>query len=148
MPVGGGALDGVHLSNTIGKTKFRTYIYGDQLDGVSSYADVLASSGSWTITITPGAPAAKPAPASFTGKWGLNTTLVHLQGDYTVTFTHAGSGNFIVYLVPPAGSLFDGEQVTNEIGKVKDSTEVYGLDGDYYFQVTADGAWTIEIKAQ
>lgn len=147
-PVGGGVFDGVNLSNTIGRTKLRTFVYGDELDGVRSYADVLASTGSWTITITPGVPSAVSAPASFSGRWGLRTRLVELAGDYTVTFSHSGSGNFIVQLIPPGGSVFDGESVANEIGKVKDSTEVYGLDGDYYFDVTANGAWTMSIKLQ
>jgi hypothetical protein len=147
-PVGGGVFDSVSLSNTIGKTKFRTYVYDEDLDGARSYADVIASSGSWTITITAGVPSAVPAPASFSGKWGLNTRLVHLEGDYTVTFNHAGSGNFIVQLVPPGGTAFDGESIANEIGKVKDSTEIYSLEGDYYFDVIADGAWTIAIKPQ
>ena len=65
-----------------------------------------------------------------------------------MSFSHAGSGNFIVHLTPPGGSILDAESVANEIGKVKSSTEVYGLDGDYYFDVTADGAWTISIKSQ
>jgi hypothetical protein len=147
-PVGGNVLDSVPLSNTIGRTKFRTYVYDADLDGVRSYIEVIASTGSWTITITPGAPSAVPAPASFSGKWGLNTRLVHLQGDYSVTYSHGGSGNFIVQLVPPGGTVFDGESVANEIGKVKDSTEVYSLDGDYYFDVVANGAWTIAIKSQ
>lgn len=147
-PVGGDIFSGEDLSNTIGNTKLRTYVYGDDLDGIRSYADVIASTGSWTITITPGVPDAVAAPASFSGKWGLRTRLVHLSGDYTVSFSHAGRGNFIVGLVPPGGSVFDGQSVANEIGKVKDSTEVYGLDGDYYFDVVADGAWTISIKPQ
>ncbi len=148
VPVGGTALDGVSLSNTIGKTKYRTYVYGDDLDGVRAYADVIASTGSWTITITPGVPGAVAAPTSFSGKWGLRTRLVQLSGDYTVNFSHAGSGNFIVELIPPGGTVFDGESIANEIGKVKDSTEVYGLNGEYYFDVIADGAWTVSIKAQ
>jgi hypothetical protein len=148
VPVGGDIFSGVSLSNTIGKTKLRTYVYEADLDGVRSYADVIASSGSWTITITAGVPSPVAAPASFSGKWGLNTQLVRLSGDYTVTFSHAGSGNFIVQLAPVDGSLFGGESIANEIGRVKDSTEVYGVEGDYYFDVVANGAWTISIKAQ
>jgi hypothetical protein len=147
-PVGGDILSSVGLSNTIGRTKLRTYVYEADLDGVRSYAEVIASPGSWTITITPGVPSPLSAPASFTGKWGLNTRLVRLSGDYTVTFSHAGSGNFIVHLLPASGSIFDGESIANEIGRVKDSTEVYGVEGDYYFDVMANGAWTISIKAQ
>lgn len=148
VPVGGDILSSVSLSNTIGSTRLRTYVYEADLDGVSSYADVIASSGSWTITITPGVPSPVSAPASFSGAWGLNTPLVRLSGDYTVTFSHAGGGNFIVQLVPADGSMFDGESIANEIGRVKASTQVYGVEGDYYFDVTAGGAWTISIKAQ
>jgi hypothetical protein len=145
VPVGGEIIDGASLSNTIGRTKLRTYVYDSDLEGVRSYADVL-SDGAWTITITPGAPTPLPAPASFNGKWGESTRLVHLSGDYTVAFSHAGRGNFIVQLTPADGSF--GEPIANQIGRVKGSTQAYGLDGDYYFDVTADGSWTIAIKAQ
>lgn len=148
QPVGGSVIDAVGLSNTIGRTKLRTYVYELEIDGAKSYLDVLAGTGSWTIKITPGIPAPASAPATFDGKWGLRTDLLSLAGDYTVAFSHAGSGNFIVRLVPSDGSILGSESIANEIGKVKDSTEVYGLDGDYYFDVTADGAWTISIEAQ
>jgi hypothetical protein len=148
VPVGGSALDGISLSNTIGKVKLTTYVYEADLDGVRSYVDTIATTGTWTVRITPGSPAATNAPATFKGKWGLRTSPVTLSGDYTVTFSHRGSGNFIVYLVPVDGGLFDGESISNEIGKVDDSTEVYGLDGDYYLDVTADGAWEISIAQQ
>jgi capsular polysaccharide biosynthesis protein len=39
-------------------------------------------------------------------------------------------------------------ELSNEIGKVASSTEVYGVDGDYYIDVVADGAWKITIQAQ
>ena len=70
------------------------------------------------------------------------------MGDYTVSFSHAGSGNFIVELVPSDGSILGGESVVNEIGKVTDTTELYGIEGDYYFDVVASGAWTISIAPQ
>jgi hypothetical protein len=146
--VGGTVLDSVSLSNTIGKTKLRTYVYDLELDAVKSYVDVLAGTGSWTIKITPGVPSPLSAPASFSDKWGLNTRLISLSGDYTVMFSHAGSGNFIVSLMLDGGSILDSQSAANEIGKVKDSAEIYGLDGDYYFDVVADGAWTISIKRQ
>jgi hypothetical protein len=146
-PVGGGVLESARLSNTIGRTKLRTYVYDGELDGVRSYANVIAD-GAWTITIRPGVPSPLAAPASFSGKWGLNTRLVHLEGDFTVTYRHAGGGNFIVQLTPHDGSLFGGESIANEIGRVNDSTEAYGLDGDYYFDVTADGSWSIAIAPQ
>ena len=147
-PVGGSVLDGVSLSNTIGKTKLTTYVYDTEIDGVKSYLDVLAGSGNWTAKITPGVPAPKTVPASFSGKWGLNTVPITLSGDFTVAFTHKGSGNFIVSLQLVGGSILDSESIANEIGKVDDASEVYGLAGDYYFDVVADGPWTISIQAQ
>lgn len=146
-PVGGDVFSGTSLSNTIGKTTLVTYVYDLELDGVQAYADVLGS-GKWSITISPGIPAAKEAPAQFSGKWGLRTSPVHLSGDYTVTYKHSGDGNFIAELVPPDGDVFGGESIANEIGKVSASTEVYGVDGDYYIDVTANGSWTISIAPQ
>jgi len=64
VPVDGDIFGGVSLSNTIGRTKLRTYVYGTELDDVRSYADVIGSSGSWTITIRAGVPNPLPAPAS------------------------------------------------------------------------------------
>jgi hypothetical protein len=148
QPVGGTVLDAVGLSNTIGKTTLTTYVYETEVDGVKSYLDVLAGSGGWTVKITPDVPAPKSAPASFSGKWGLRTEPISLSGDFTVTFTHEGRGNFIASLMLVGGSILDSESVSNEIGRVDDSTEVYGLDGDYYFDVVADGAWTISIAPQ
>jgi hypothetical protein len=147
VPVGGSVLDEVSLSNTVGKTNLRTHVYDTELNGQSSYLDVLGSSGKWSFTITPGVPAPMEAPAEFSGKWGLRTALVHLAGDYTVTFKHAGSANFIVELVPESGSIIEGELLVNEVGKVSDSTQVYGLaDGDYYLDVTGNGNWTVSIS--
>jgi hypothetical protein len=147
-PVGGDALSGVSLSNTIGRTKLTTYVYDPDLNGTKVYADLIASSGKWTIKITPIVLSPATAPVSFTDQWGLRTSTVHLSGDFTVTYSHRGGGNFIVELTPVGGNFFDGESISNEIGKVSSSTEVYGLDGDYYFDVTADGVWKISITPQ
>jgi hypothetical protein len=65
----------------------------------------------------------------------------------TATWSHSGSGNFIVDVIDPAdGSSVDN--VANVIGKSKDSTELYGHAGPIALDVTADGAWTISVSPQ
>jgi hypothetical protein len=105
-------------------------------------------SGKWKIKITADVPDPKQVPASFSGEWGLNTAPVHLSGNYTVTYRHAGSGNFIASLEPVDGDVFGGESIANEIGRVNSSTEAYNLEGDYFLDVVADGDWTIKIEVQ
>lgn len=99
-PVSGDALSSVSLSNTIGKTQLTTFVYDRDLNGTKVYANLIASSGEWTIKITPTVPSPATVPASFSGKWGLRTAPVHLSGNFTVTYTHAGRGNFIWGLEP------------------------------------------------
>lgn len=125
------------ITNDIGKLKVTTWTYSAE---GKVYFDVLAS-GKWTIAVTQMSPTVKQVPVEFGAKIGLTTVPFAFEGDVTVTYTHSGSGNFIVQTLDAAtGDTTDF--TVNEIGKVSGETQLYGLSGEYAFNVTADGAWT------
>jgi hypothetical protein len=83
-------------------------------------------------------------PVKYAAKIGLTTVPFQFDGDVTVTYTHAGRGNFIVSTVD-ASTGVPVDFTANEIGKVSGDTQIYGLSGSYAFNITADGAWTISV---
>ena len=127
--------------NDIGKGKGRTYVYGHE---GKVHFNVIAS-GSWSLKASFAEPKVATTPVTFKGSTGLTTTPFTLEGDATLTLSHKGKGNFIVSLVDTS----DGtpvEYVANEIGKVSGDTELYGLSGEYAFDVLADGSWSIKVE--
>lgn len=73
--------------------------------------------------------------------------IVLKKGGAVFRFKHEGESNFIVQLLEPTGADA-GPSQQNEIGKVdgaEDFVEVEA-DGDYKFEVQADGAWTIAMR--
>lgn len=134
------------IANIIGSYKATTWVYGDGASG-RVYLDVVAN-GSYTIKVTSdAAPAVKHLPASYSGRWGVMTAPFAASGDVTIQYSHKGSGNFIVDVID-ASTGEQGDSVANEIGQVASETSVYGLDGDYAFDVIADGLWTVTVSTQ
>jgi hypothetical protein len=91
---------------------------------------------------------------TFSGSGFTVSETAHLEGDYTVAFSVTGNtmmdmeSNFIADLVNADDEL-DFHIIVNDIGtEVNGTTNVYGLDGDYYVDVMAEGEWTIEFTPQ
>lgn len=91
---------------------------------------------------------------TFSGSGFMASETAHLEGDYTVAFSVTGNtltdmeSNFIADLVNADDDL-DFHLIVNDIGtEVNGTTNVYGLDGDYYVDVMAEGDWTIEFTPQ
>jgi hypothetical protein len=131
------------LVNDIGRGKGTTFVYGGE-DGARLHFDVIAS-GRWTLKVSFATPQAAALPRQYKGTTSMTTSPFRAQGDATVALAHRGSGNFIVTLIDAASGQ-TADFVANEIGKVSGSTELYGLDGVYAFDVTADGSWSIAIR--
>lgn len=61
-----------------------------------------------------------------------------------VTLTHQGRRNFIVQVFKADGSE---ENMANEIGNYEGIRPLIGATGEYYFEIDADGSWTIRVEA-
>jgi len=135
---------GVTIANDIGSNKVTTWLYGTGTT-TKVYLDVMAN-GPWTIVVTPSTPVIASLPVTLKGNTNEWTTAFHASGDVTVKWSHQGDGNFIVSTIQlPDGT--QGDTVVNEIGKGADITQMYGLDGDYAFDVTANGPWTLTVTS-
>lgn len=81
----------------------------------------------------------------FAGTGKQSTNFIHLKsGLAAVSSTYNGSGNFIVWLMDSKGDKI--ELAANEIGSYAGKT-IFGIDeGNYFFDVTADGSWSISVN--
>lgn len=61
-----------------------------------------------------------------------------------VFLTHQGRANFIVHVFKADGSE---DNLVNEIGAYDGVRPLIGAAGAYYFEVNADGPWTIRVEA-
>ncbi len=87
----------------------------------------------------------KPDDDTYEGTGSKVTTPFHTDGgNLTFTLNHDGASNFIVWLWEQNRGRIS--LLVNKIGKVEDFETVEALDqGDYFFEVYADGTWTIKI---
>jgi hypothetical protein len=79
---------------------------------------------------------------SFSGKTSKKTTVFTIGAPIRVDYTFNGSGNFVVQLTATDGSLIGS--VADRVGKGSATTWLYGGTGKGYFDVTADGPWTLK----
>jgi hypothetical protein len=84
-------------------------------------------------------------PVSFAGATDKKTTAFTIGSPLRIAYTFAGDGNFIVSLNGADGSPL--ASLANRIGPGSATTWVYGGSGTGYFDVTANGAWTIKATA-
>ncbi len=89
-------------------------------------------------------PAGGPAHREFSGVGDEVIDGVRLDaGLVTITATHDGSSNFVVWLYGPGG---ERDLVVNEIGPYRGERAVpVRSAGSYTLAVEADGAWTIQL---
>jgi hypothetical protein len=128
------------ITNLIGKATGTTWVYGAS---GNAYFDVLAD-GPWTLTGTAELPPIAPLPVTLQGTTNAVTAPFLVAGDVTVRWTHAGTGNFIVGLIDATDASL-ADSVSNVIGEASDETVLYGHSGIFAFDVTADGAWSLEV---
>ena len=105
----------------------------------------LSPSPTPTTVATP-SPTPTPVTQSFSGQGDQAISSIQLDGGLTiVTLTHTGSSNFIVWLRDSTGE--DVDLLANEIGSY-DGSMALGIEvaGNYALDITADGAWTVEIE--
>ncbi len=67
------------------------------------------------------------------------------SGFVIVNATHQGSRNFIAYLYDANG---DSDLAINTIGNYNGATAYWVEEGEYLFEVTADGSWTIQMSQE
>jgi len=76
---------------------------------------------------------------------GKNSAPFTLSTEQTkITWNHQGSGNFIVTLKNPDGTLV--ESIINIIGYKSDTTTLYGKKGNFYFDIVANGPYNIIVE--
>jgi hypothetical protein len=113
-----------------------------------------------TVLVTP-TPTASTAPVSSAtySSQSLSSSSTHFSGDGddVKSFTAAGSGlriftmhhngdrNFIVWLKNSRGEYV--ALLVNEIGSYYGKKSERLTSGTYYLDITADGAWTIDISS-
>lgn len=128
------------------------------LSTVDKWQGVIALGGAVTPatptpTSSPGptpTPVATPSPTpvtqSFSGQGHRAISPVQLDDGLTiVTLTHTGASNFAIWLLDSNGENVD--LLVNEIGPFDGSTALrIEIAGAYALDITADGAWTIEIE--
>lgn len=136
--------DTLFLANEIGVASGTR---SDRARFSTNYLLTIQADGDWTITLDqPHPTSAPPAPQTYGGHSRQITSFVQLySGIITVRATHNGHSNFIVHLVDTNGSI--EEFVFNEIGAVNGS-KAFGLgtSGIYFFDVDADGDWTLTVE--
>lgn len=93
----------------------------------------------------PPIPLTPAAVVSFSGKTNKNTTAFAVGSPLRVDYTFRASGNFIVDLNGTDGSTIGS--IANRIGKGSATTWVYAGGDKGYFDVTADGPWTLTATA-
>lgn len=125
------------LVNTIGAYKGTTLLVADGPVILDLTAD-----GSWTAEIIPLGVRPNRSKAEFSGKGDNVSDLFDPPETGSWEITHDGQSNFAVWLHCAGGS----ELVQNEIGRVSASRVVRFLEGPCFWEVAADGTWSLEPR--
>jgi len=117
--------------------------------GVGNEATESSSDSGAESSTSPGTPPALQlltAPAvSFSGATDKKTTAFTVGSPLRVVYTFRGDGNFIVELTGTDGSPVSS--IANRIASGSATTWVYGANSKAYFDVTANGPWSIKATA-
>lgn len=79
----------------------------------------------------------------FSGGASQNTASFKVTRTTNVRFIYSGSSNFIVILRRSSDGSW-ADLLVNEIGMTSGDTKIH-VNGNYYFDVTASGAWTLAV---
>jgi hypothetical protein len=136
------SLDGSHdlidlLVNEIGSYTGRRMVHGGWLSSpdLVRFLDITAN-GPWSITVRP----LSAANTFRTSLSGSGDTILLYRGSSTLTSTHNGSSNFIIWGYRSNGELHD--LIVNEIGSYSGTDLV--ASGTSILDIQADGAWTLK----
>jgi len=101
--------------------------------------------GNWSISI--GKPGRDPHARYIKGVGQKATKLIALkEGLYIFKMKHSGKSNFIIRPYRSDGRRYSS--LVNEIGHFNGSKAETLAEGEYLFQVDADGQWEITIEKQ
>ncbi len=100
--------------------------------------------GAWTIRVREPRNQLASGSRSFQGQGDAASGFIRLNGVHTVTATHNGKRNFVIWLYKDNGNRED--LVVNDIGPYSGRKSVRVSSGLYMLAVEADGAWTIEVQ--
>lgn len=135
------------LVNEIGNYSCTQIFDATDIDASSSGMIEIDADGDWSITFSPvKSVISSETSTSFSG-YGANITGAFLStGNMACTVSHDGSSNFIVhaYELTEDG---DRRPVANEIGEYNGQCVIKTKkDTLYFFNVYADGNWTIDVE--
>lgn len=86
-------------------------------------------------------------PETFSGSaTSTSDTLDLAAGPLTVSFSHEGSGNFIVELLIAEGESYNDKLLVNQIGQVSGEQVTMVLDAPYVLNVEANGPWEVTLE--
>lgn len=117
-------------------------------EGVRSIASTqtvyfeIKADGKWTLTIEALGSEAEAASLTGSGDYASGLFMPPRTGPVPYTFTHTGERNFIVQLYCAGGN----DVVQNEIGAVDGSAIVNYTQGPCFWEVQADGKWSLSPK--
>jgi hypothetical protein len=100
----------------------------------------VTADGAWSIKVQPIATGAKPA---FSGTGDAVSAYFTPPGPATWDIAHDGQTNFFVYAHCVGGSIV----VEDKVGAFKDSAQIEFPRGPCFWEVRADGAWTMTPRA-
>lgn len=138
---------GESLQNLIGEKDFwYTFDYQDNYLLNVSFTDENTRTP-WEINIEPITINNNQAIDQFTGTSSKTTGMFNAKaGLKTIRATHSGKGSFIVNLYSEYATK---QEITgyNAVGKFNGSKAVqFYTDGHYFFDIEADGDWSVEIE--
>jgi hypothetical protein len=130
------------LVNTIGSFN------GSKLVGVpeGTYLLDVSADGSWKVIIEQPRPAsAEGAPQTLSGPNQAAAGPIQLRsGLARFALKHSGDGNFAVWLIDDSGE--NVALLANDIGRFDGSKAEHVSDGIYWFDVSANGNWSIAVS--
>ncbi len=135
------------LVNEIGNYSCTQIFNATHIDDSSSGMVEVNADGDWSITFSPvKAVVSNETSTSFSG-YGANITGAFLStGNMVCTVSHDGSSNFIVHAYELSENG-DKQPVANEIGEYNGQSIIRTKkDTLYFFNVDADGNWTINVE--
>ncbi|MEI6426312.1 MAG: hypothetical protein WCO66_03065 [Candidatus Absconditabacteria bacterium] len=129
------------LANEIGDTSSSI---GVKIEKEGDYLFNVTAEGTWTITTDYSTPRVNVMQSTLNDVGGKIIGPFNLtQGLHKFKLSHNGESNFSVTLLYNNGDYIS--LLANEIGNANSSLGVrIDKSGDYYFNITADGTWTIE----
>ncbi|MFA6255883.1 MAG: hypothetical protein WC606_01745 [Candidatus Absconditabacterales bacterium] len=129
------------LANEIGDTESSI---GVKIEKEGDYSFNVTADGSWTIVVDYSTPRVTVIQNTIDGVGSNIIGPFNLtKGLHKFKLSHNGERNFSVILLADNGDYI--ELLANEIGDVDSSIGVkIEQGGDYFFNITADGSWTIE----